>query len=118
MRRNADDLCYSNHQALPLGSQTYTGDLTYYGPGLGACGVTSGDDDHIVSISHFVFDAVSTGSNPNANPLCGHKLRAVWDGNSIDLTVVDRCVFPFLAAHQSKADRVVKASAASLQTSM
>ncbi|KAL2037083.1 hypothetical protein N7G274_010210 [Stereocaulon virgatum] len=82
----------NNHQTLPLGSQTYTGDLTYYGPGLGACGVTSGDNDHIVSISHFVFDAVSTGSNPNANPLCGHKLRAVRDGNSIDLTVVDRCV--------------------------
>ena len=28
-------------KALPLGSQTYTGDLTYYGPGLGACGKTS-----------------------------------------------------------------------------
>ena len=28
-------------KGLPLGSQTYTGDLTYYGPGLGACGRTS-----------------------------------------------------------------------------
>lgn len=83
---------YSQHQNLPLGSQTYTGDLTYYGPGLGACGVTSSDTDHIVSISHFTFDAVSKGSNPNTNPLCGHKLRAVRNGNSIDLTVVDRCV--------------------------
>ncbi|KAL2057407.1 hypothetical protein ABVK25_002460 [Lepraria finkii] len=82
----------SNHQALPLGSHTYTGELTYYGPGLGACGVTSSDDDHIVSISHFVFNAVATGSNPNANPLCKHKIRAVRGGNSIDLTVVDRCV--------------------------
>ena len=81
----------SHHQHLPLGSQTYTGDLTYYGPGLGACGVTSSDTDHIVSISHFTFDAVSKGSNPNANPLCGHKLRAVRNGDSIDLTVVDRC---------------------------
>ncbi|CAF9942003.1 MAG: hypothetical protein ALECFALPRED_009438 [Alectoria fallacina] len=82
----------SQHQNLPLGSQTYTGDLTYYDPGLGACGVTSSDTDHIVSISHFTFDAVSKSSNPNANPLCGHKLRAVRNGNSIDLTVVDRCV--------------------------
>ncbi len=71
----------------------YTGDLTYYGPGLGACGVTSSDSDNIVSISHIVFDAASTGSDPNANPLCRHKLRAVRDGNSIDLTVVDRCSF-------------------------
>ena len=83
---------FSQHQQLPLGSQTYTGDLTYYGPGLGACGITSSDSDHIVSISHFTFDAVSKGSNPNANPLCGHKLRALRDGNSIDLTVVDRCM--------------------------
>ena len=29
------------NKALPLGSQTYSGDLTYYGPGLGACGKTS-----------------------------------------------------------------------------
>ena len=50
------------------------------------------DSDIIVSISHFVFDAVSKGSNPNANPLCGHKIRAVRDGNSVDLTVVDRCM--------------------------
>ena len=84
-------ILFSHHQNLPIGSQTYTGDLTYYGPGLGACGITSSDTDHIVSISHFTFDALSKGSNPNANPLCGHKLRAVRNGNSIDLTVVDRC---------------------------
>lgn len=87
----ADSDIHSNHQSLPLGSQTYTGDLTYYGPGLGACGVTSSDSDNIVSVSHIIFDAASTGSNPNANPLCGHKIRAIRDGNSLDLTVVDRC---------------------------
>ena len=81
----------SRHLQLPLGSQTYTGDLTYYGTGLGACGVVAHDDDDIVSISHYTFDAVSKGSNPNANPLCGHKIRTVRDGNSVDLTVVDRC---------------------------
>jgi len=83
----------SHHQNLPLGSKTYTGDFTYYGPGLGACGVGSSDSDNIVSISHIVFDAASTGSDPNANPLCKHMLRAVRDGDSIDLTVVDRCTF-------------------------
>jgi len=72
--------------------------LTYYGPGLGACGVTSSDGDHIVSISHFDFDAASTGSDPNANPLCGHKLRAIRNGNSVDLTVVDRCTSGTLKA--------------------
>ncbi|KAH6639992.1 RlpA-like double-psi beta-barrel-protein domain-containing protein-containing protein, partial [Truncatella angustata] len=78
---------------------TFTGDLTYYAPGLGACGVTSSSEDDIVSVSHIVFDAASTGSNPNANPLCGRKIRIQRDGSegkkransSVDVTVVDRC---------------------------
>ena len=79
---------------LPLPTSNggpYTGDLTYYAPGLGACGVTSSSSDSVVSVSHLVFDAVSTGSNPNANPLCGKKIRARREGKSVDLTVVDRC---------------------------
>ncbi|EXJ96287.1 hypothetical protein A1O1_01413 [Capronia coronata CBS 617.96] len=81
-------------QNLPLPSGhggPYTGDLTYYEPGLGACGVTSSNKDKIVAISHIVFDAVSTGSDPNSNPLCGKKIRARRDNKSVDLTVVDRC---------------------------
>ncbi|MCJ1309958.1 hypothetical protein MMC25_003619 [Agyrium rufum] len=82
---------------LPTDKQTFHGDLTYYGTGLGACGVTSADKDDIVSVSHYLFDAQSTGSNPNANPLCGRKIRAerfdqsVNANRSIHLTVVDRC---------------------------
>jgi hypothetical protein len=86
----------SKHLAnLPLPSNhggPYTGDLTYYGPGLGACGITSKDGDDIVSISHLVFDAVSKGSDPNQNPLCGKMIRARREGRgSVDLKVVDRC---------------------------
>ena len=83
---------------LPSNKQVYTGDLTYYAPGLGACGITNYDSDSIVAISHLVFDAVQIGSNPNANPLCGKKLRAsrfdeqVGAQRSVDLTVTDRCV--------------------------
>ncbi|OAP62366.1 hypothetical protein AYL99_04569 [Fonsecaea erecta] len=85
---------HKHEQNLPLPSGNggpYTGDLTYYEPGLGACGVSSSDNDKIVAISHIVFDAVSVGSNPNANPLCGKKIRARRDNKSVDLTVVDRC---------------------------
>lgn len=90
----------SSPSSLPLPSDkgTFTGDLTFYSPGLGACGVTSSDSDMIVSVSHFVFDAASTGSNPNANPLCKKKIRIVRDyteigggQRSVDVTVVDRC---------------------------
>ena len=95
-------LSTARHQAqnLPLPSEhggPYSGDLTYYGPGLGACGVTSTSSDMIVSIAHSLFDAAQIGSDPNNNPLCGRKIRAKrYKENvgerSIDLTVVDRCV--------------------------
>ncbi|MCJ1408691.1 hypothetical protein MMC19_002766 [Ptychographa xylographoides] len=82
---------------LPSDRQDFTGDLTYYGTGLGACGVTSTDADNIVSISHFLFDSQQTGSDPNLNPLCGLQIRAerfdeqVNAMRSVDVTVVDRC---------------------------
>ncbi|KAF1953160.1 hypothetical protein CC80DRAFT_527443 [Byssothecium circinans] len=78
---------------LPSSAQTHSGDLTYYGVGLGACGVTATDADAIVSISHYTFDAAQRGhgSNPNNNPLCGRKIRARRGERSVDVTVIDRC---------------------------
>jgi hypothetical protein len=86
---------------LPSNAKTWTGDLTYYGPGLGACGIDSDDGSAIVAISHYTFDAAQTGSDPNQNPLCGRKIRAqrvderTGKQVSIDVTVVDRCTFLF-----------------------
>ena len=83
---------------LPSNTATFTGDLTYYETGLGACGITSSNSDPICAVSHIIFDAASTSSNTNNNPLCGRKVRVVhYDervsaNKSIDLTVVDRCV--------------------------
>jgi hypothetical protein len=83
---------------LPNNAEQHSGDLTYYEPGLGACGITSSSSDNIVAVSHYLFDAAQTGSNPNANPLCGKKIRATrfneqtGTQRSVDLTVVDRCV--------------------------
>lgn len=89
-------------QNLPLPSDTgiFTGDLTYYspGPGYGACGFENASQDSICAVSHILWDAVSTSSNPNNNPLCGKKIRitrydATKGGNSsVDVEVVDRCV--------------------------
>ncbi|KAK5163260.1 uncharacterized protein LTR77_010846 [Saxophila tyrrhenica] len=93
----------SGGQNLPLPSNTedFVGDLTYYEAGLGACGEVSDQDDNIVSISHYVFDAAGsstdTGGNSNANPLCGKMIRAArydeqyGERRSVDLKVVDRC---------------------------
>ncbi|KAJ5634035.1 hypothetical protein N7528_001877 [Penicillium herquei] len=79
--------------ALPTSNGgPYTGDLTYYDPGLGACGYTSTESESICAVSHILFDAASTGSDPNDNPLCGLKIRIRRDGQSVDVKVVDRCV--------------------------
>jgi len=93
-------LKHSSSKALPLPSNggIFTGDLTYYAPALGACGITSSSSDSICAVSHIVFDAASTGSNPNDNPLCGKKIRITRQkesgsgNNTVDVTVVDRCV--------------------------
>ncbi|PLB40701.1 RlpA-like double-psi beta-barrel domain-containing protein [Aspergillus candidus] len=77
---------------LPTTNGPYTGDLTYYDPALGSCGIESAATDSICAVSHVIFDAASTGSNPNANPLCGKKLRVRRGESSVDVTVVDRCV--------------------------
>ncbi|KAA8575140.1 hypothetical protein EYC84_004347 [Monilinia fructicola] len=93
-------LKHSSSRALPLPSNggIFTGDLTYYAPALGACGIESSSTESICAVSHIIFDAASTSSNPNANPLCGKKIRITrrkesGSGNStVDVTVVDRCV--------------------------
>ncbi|TVY93849.1 Papain inhibitor [Lachnellula willkommii] len=84
---------------LPTNTATFTGDLTYYspGPGYGACGYENTSKDSICAVSHIVWDAESTSSNPNANPLCGKKIRidrynaAKGRNSSADVMVVDRC---------------------------
>ncbi|KAI9928418.1 hypothetical protein ASPWEDRAFT_181996 [Aspergillus wentii DTO 134E9] len=84
-----------SHSNLPLPTShggPYTGDLTYYDPALGSCGISSSSSDHICAVSHKLFDAASKGSNPNENPLCGLKLRLRRNGESVDVKVVDRCV--------------------------
>lgn len=92
---------------LPNGAETYTGDLTYYNPGLGACGIESGDNDAVVAVSHYTFDAAQTGSDPNQNPLCNRKIRATrvdertGKSVSIDVTVIDRCESTMIS-HETK----------------
>jgi len=93
---------------LPLPGDTggiYSGDLTYYDPGLGSCGITSTENDLICAISWELYglstflltneDSKYT-PNPNDNPFCNRRIRATrkkeGEGNvTIDVTVVDRC---------------------------
>lgn len=83
---------------LPLpgrdGGRTHEGELTFYDPGLGACGGSHVGDDLIAAVARTVFDAAAadTGDgNPNNNPICGKRIRVERGDGSVDVTVVDRC---------------------------
>lgn len=77
---------------LAAAGTKYTGDLTYYSVGLGSCGITNTDSQHVVAISHVIFDSYGT-ANPNNNPVCGKTLTITgFNGQSFQATVVDRCV--------------------------
>lgn len=74
-------------------SGTQTGQGTYYGTGLGACGITNTDTDYIAAVSKLLFDTYPgyAGVNPNNNPVCGKKIKANYQGKSVTITVTDRC---------------------------
>ncbi len=44
-----------------------------------------------MALSYADFDPYTPNGNPNNNSLCGKKLRASYNGKSVDVTVVDRC---------------------------
>ncbi|KAJ1034999.1 hypothetical protein NDA18_000604 [Ustilago nuda] len=69
----------------------YSGQATYYAPGLGACGWRNGEADYIVAISASLFDSFGR-DNPNKNAACGHKIAATYGGKTITVSVADRCV--------------------------
>ncbi|KAI1185559.1 RlpA-like double-psi beta-barrel-protein domain-containing protein-containing protein [Nemania serpens] len=65
---------------LTIGSAlAFSGDMTYYNPGLGACGQTNGDGDAVVALS-----ASQSG-------FCGKSIRIHYKDKSTTAKVVDKC---------------------------
>ncbi|PON25726.1 hypothetical protein TGAM01_v205163 [Trichoderma gamsii] len=60
----------------------FTGSVTYYEVGLGACGQTNSDSELVVAVSHSLYD--------REHP-CGRNIRVHYEGKSVDVRVVDRC---------------------------
>ncbi|KAF8198919.1 expansin family protein [Pholiota molesta] len=81
----------SNLPSFLVGTQTGQG--TFYATGLGACGITNTDTDHIAAVSHLLFDNFPgyNGVNPNENPLCGRTITATYQGKSVTVALTDRC---------------------------
>ncbi|KAM9926206.1 hypothetical protein OXX59_003375 [Metschnikowia pulcherrima] len=81
----------TTNEARATTGTLYAGDGTWYYTGLGACGWVNTDNDYIVAIGHGLFDQYTPGTNPNENTLCGKKIRAYYQGKSVEVTAVDRC---------------------------
>ncbi|KDQ63667.1 hypothetical protein JAAARDRAFT_29698 [Jaapia argillacea MUCL 33604] len=72
---------------------TNIGQGTFYATGLGSCGITNTDSDHIAAVSHLLYDTFPgyDGANPNNNPVCGRQVTATYQGKSVTVTITDRC---------------------------
>lgn len=69
------------------------GQATFYATGLGACGWWNKDSDYIAAASELLYDTFEGGaSNPNNNPICGRMVLATYQGKSVKVKIVDRCV--------------------------
>ncbi|KAB5577661.1 allergen Asp F7 [Coniochaeta sp. 2T2.1] len=67
----------------------FTGELTYYAVGMGACGWddTGKDNQYIVALSHLLM-----GAQSNGNPKCGKKINISLNGKTIEAEVRDKCM--------------------------
>ncbi|KAI0449971.1 riboflavine-aldehyde-forming enzyme [Xylaria acuta] len=57
----------------------FSGDMTYYYPGLGSCGWTNGNNDAVVALS------------PSKSGNCGKSIRIHYKDKSTTAKVVDKC---------------------------
>lgn len=71
------------------GGSTYTGDITYYALGMGACGFDDGgkdQTDNIIAVSSQLM-----GAQSNGNPMCDKTVTIKANGKTIQATVRDKC---------------------------
>lgn len=77
----------------PASGKSFTGEMTYFTPGMGACGHSSTEDEKMVAVSMALFDQYTPNGNPNLNPLCGKTVSMTGaSGETFEATIWDRCV--------------------------
>ena len=72
------------------GSGEYSGEITYYAVGLGACGKDDSGKDNSANIVALSKDMMGTQSN--SNPMCGKTITIYANGKSTTATVRDKCM--------------------------
>ncbi|RYP37661.1 hypothetical protein DL767_002834 [Monosporascus sp. MG133] len=66
----------------------YSGDLTWYNPGLGACGRTHNDGSAVVALARSEY---GNDPNPNLAAVCGRWIAINYNGRVIHAEVADKC---------------------------
>lgn len=72
------------------GGASYSGEITYYTVGMGACGEDdTGKDnsENIVALSHLMM-----GTQSNGNPMCGKTITITANGKTATAVVKDKCM--------------------------
>ncbi|KUI72933.1 Papain inhibitor [Cytospora mali] len=74
-----------------LGSDFFSGDLTYYTLGLGACGIDNSGQDMTANI--VAMSATTMGSQSNGNPMCGKTIKIYNSASGKTATgiIQDKC---------------------------
>ncbi|CAG8684514.1 20854_t:CDS:1, partial [Dentiscutata erythropus] len=67
------------------------GSATFYNTGLGACGITSNDQQLVAALPAAEYDKLIPGGNPNACTACGKTCTVSYQGKTVDVKIVDRC---------------------------
>ncbi|KAG6916924.1 hypothetical protein DXG01_004685 [Tephrocybe rancida] len=65
-----------NNNGNGLYTQKHTGQMTYYGQGLGACGDTYNDESYTAAVSKLMYDTwPGATAETNRNPICGPYVK-------------------------------------------
>ncbi|KAH8553931.1 RlpA-like double-psi beta-barrel-protein domain-containing protein-containing protein, partial [Umbelopsis sp. PMI_123] len=67
---------------------TFSGDGTYFTPGLGSCGETNTEQDLIAALNA---PQMGSSPNPNSNPNCGKYAKVTGPNGTVRVKIVDTC---------------------------
>ncbi|RHZ82906.1 hypothetical protein Glove_103g119 [Diversispora epigaea] len=81
----------SENESVNITKRAYTGEVTWYNVGLGACGVTNNDNECIAAIPGAQFDPYTPNGNPNRNSKCGKSIKVTRGKKSVIVKMMDRC---------------------------
>ncbi|KAI8318777.1 barwin-like endoglucanase, partial [Martensiomyces pterosporus] len=66
----------------------FSGDGTFYSPGLGSCGINSSESELVAAINAPQY---GTTPNPNNAPVCGRCALVTGPNGQVKVKIVDRC---------------------------